>query len=80
MKTEEYQKTKELIGKFKNGERLYRESALFNRVIQSMVRGVSELEIIEQLIHITNDTIKAQEFYMIGDTRPMTFPVSYHMP
>ena len=64
MKTAEYEKTKEFISKFPNGEQLYRESALFNRIIQSMVRGVSEIEIIEQLIRITEDSIKAQ-VYMI---------------
>lgn len=76
MTTKEYQKAKEIISKFPNGEALYKNSALFGRTIQTLVRGVSEYEMIEQLIRITEDTQKAHEHYMVGDTRPIHFPLT----
>ena len=42
----------ELISKFKDGEKRYRESALFHKVIDTMLHGVSEIAIIDELIKI----------------------------
>ncbi|HUV00043.1 MAG TPA: hypothetical protein VMW32_03665 [Bacteroidales bacterium] len=73
MTTEEYLKINELIGEFENGKQLYRQSPIFNRVIQMIARGVSKNEVIETLIKITEDTNKAFEHYMIRDTRPYLY-------
>lgn len=70
---EYYNKTEEILSKFKNGEELYNKSALFNRTVQMIVRGVTEFEVIEQLIQITEDNTKAFEQYIIRATRPI-FP------
>ncbi len=62
---EYYKKTDEALAKFKNGKDLYQKSALFNRTVQMLVRGVSEYEIIEQLIQTTEDNNKAMEQLLI---------------
>lgn len=73
MKQEEiYLKTSEYITKFKNGEKRYRESPLFNQVIQMLVRDVDPIDIIDQLIQTIENTQKAFEEYMIRD-----YPMSY---
>lgn len=61
-----------MVAKFKNGEERYRTSATFNRTVQMLVRGADPLEVIDQLITITDDTQKAFEHYMIK--APMPFP------
>ena len=65
---EHYKKTDEILSKFKNGKNRFRESALFNRVVQMLVRDADPIEIIDQLITITDDTQKAFEQYMIRST------------
>lgn len=62
---ERYAKTTEIISQFKNGKELYQTNALFNRCVQSMVRGATPIEIIEQLITVTDDTSKAFEQFII---------------
>ncbi len=69
-KQEYYTKLEETVSKFKNGKELYRDSATFNRVVQMLVRDVSPLEIIEQLIMIEIDMAKAFETHIIMDNRP----------
>lgn len=68
----DYKKLDELISKFKNGKKLYRESATFNVIIQSMIRGVSEFEIIEMLILKELDTSKAMEALIMTSVNPYT--------
>lgn len=65
-------KTNEYITKFKDGEKRYRESPLFNQVIQMLVRDVDPIDIIDQLIHTTEDTQRAFELYMVRDKSPMS--------
>lgn len=73
MRQEEiYLKTSEYITKFKNGEKRYRESPLFNQVIQMLVRDVNPIDIIDQLIQTIENTQKAFEEYMVRD-----YPMSY---
>lgn len=73
MRQEEfYLKTSEYITKFKNGEKRYRESPLFNQVIQMLLRDVDPIDIIDQLIQTIENTQKAFEEYMIRD-----YPMSY---
>ena len=62
-----YYKTNEYITKFKDGEKRYRESPLFNQVIQMLVRDVDPIDIIDQLIQTIENTQKAFEEYMIRD-------------
>lgn len=74
MRQEEiYLKTSEYITKFKNGEKRYRESPLFNQVIQMLVRDVDPIDIIDQLIQTTENTQKAFEEYMVRDKSPMSY-------
>jgi len=56
---EKFNKTKEVVAKFNNGEKLYQESALFNQVVQMLVREVDVYEVIEQLIIVTGDSQEA---------------------
>jgi hypothetical protein len=70
---ERYKKTDEIIAKFKNGKERYQQSALFNKVVQMLVRDADPLEIIDQLITTTEDFQKAFEQYMHRDTRPISF-------
>ena len=67
-----YLKTSEYITKFKDGEKRYRESPLFNHVIQMLLRDVDPIDIIDQLIQTIENTQKAFEEYMIRD-----YPMSY---
>jgi hypothetical protein len=39
-----------LISKFENGKERYQQSAMFNRVINTLVRGADPLVVIDQLI------------------------------
>ena len=66
-----HQKTDEIIDRFTNGREKYRRSALFNRVVQMMVRGESPYDIIEHLIQVTEDMQAAFSEFAIRDTRPM---------
>lgn len=68
---EHYNKTSETIAKFKNGEKRYRTSILFNIAVQMLVRGEDPFEVIDQLITTTEDTNKALIQYMYRDTRPI---------
>jgi len=73
MRQEEfYLKTSKYITKFKDGEKRYRESPLFNQVIQMLVRDVDPIDIIDQLIQTTENTQKAFEEYMIRSKSPMS--------
>lgn len=73
MKRQEiFLKTNEYITKFKDGEKRYRESPLFNQVIQMLVRDVYPIDIIDQLIQTTENTQKAFEEYMVRDKSPMS--------
>ncbi len=67
---ERYNKTSEIIAKFKNGMKRYRTSALFNQVVQSLVRGADPIDIIDQLITTTEDTGQALIEHMHRDPRP----------
>lgn len=71
MTMDSYNKTEEIINKFKNGKERYQKSALFNTIVQMLVRGVDEYEIIDDLINVTQDSTNALEQYMYRDTRPM---------
>ena len=72
MKQEEiYLKTSEYIAKFKNGEKKYHESVLFNRVINMLVRDVDPIDVIDQLITVAENTQRAFEQYIFRDIRPI---------
>lgn len=68
-------KTNEYVAKFKDGEKRYRESPLFNQVIQMLVRDVDPIDVINQLIHTTEDTQRAFELYMIREKSPMSYKI-----
>jgi hypothetical protein len=71
---ERYQKTKETIAKFKNGEERYRNSPTFNVVVQILVRGADTYDVIDQLINIADDTTAALHQYM-----QRTAPPPFHL-
>lgn len=56
---ERYNKTSETIAKFKDGMKRYRTSAIFNQVVQSLVRDADPIDVIDQLITTTEDTGRA---------------------
>lgn len=64
-KLEYYQKVDEEIAKFKHGKELYNNSASFNIVIQSLVRGGNIYDLLEQIIIMDNDLQKAFEHHII---------------
>lgn len=68
---ERFQKITELLSKFKNGEELYKRSAMFNQAIQLMVEGMNEFEVLEQIIIASDRTQRAFEDYVNRDTRPL---------
>jgi hypothetical protein len=70
---EAFIKTGEILAKFKNSPEKYQKSALFHTIVQMMVRGVTEIEIIEYLIQVTEDTTMAFQNYANRDTRPIGF-------
>lgn len=66
-----YSKTSECIAKFKNGNHRYQQSALFNQVVQMLVRGVDPYDVIDHLVQVNEDTLNAFTQYLHRDTRPM---------
>lgn len=68
---ERYNKTDEIISKFKNGKERYKRSVLFNKVAQMLVRDMDPYEVIDQLIMSNEDFQNALEQYMHRDTRPV---------
>lgn len=56
---ERYNKTSEVIARFKNGMKRYRTSALFNQVVQMLVRDVDPLDVIIYLTITAEDTTQA---------------------
>jgi len=69
-----HEKTKEVISRFKNGERLYYESAVFNKVVQCLVRDMDIYDLFEQVIQNSEDVTNAFKHHLItGNIRPQ-FP------
>lgn len=68
-----YDKTDELVLRFKNGRERYRTSPTFNVMIQMLARGESEYDVIDTLCQRLDDQIKAFEQYALRDTRPPRF-------
>jgi hypothetical protein len=62
---ERYNKTDEIVSKFKNGEKLFHTSPLFNTVVQQMVDGMTIYEAMEAVISISELNIKAFEQYVL---------------
>jgi hypothetical protein len=67
-------KTIEILRKFNNGEINYKESALFNTVIETLVRGCDEYKIIDMLIEINIDLNSRFEEYIKTSHRPLIIP------
>lgn len=65
----------ELISKFKDGEKRYRESVLFHKVIDTMIHGIGEIAIIDELIEINDSTMKEFQDYVQRTPPPSIF---YH--
>ena len=54
-----YHKTTDMIKRFENGEKRYRQSALFHTIIQTLVRCDDPYVVIDQLINVVEDTQNA---------------------
>lgn len=67
---EHYKNREELIPKFKDGDKRYLESALFNKVVQMLIRGADPILIIDQLVEMNDETQKKFQEYMINAPMP----------
>jgi hypothetical protein len=63
-------KIEKLVSKFENGWERYHKSAMFNSVINSMVRGADPLHIIDQVLKANDSVHDAFQKYVEGDTSP----------
>lgn len=73
-KEEYYKNLNEVLNNFgEDAQERFAKSALFHRVTEMMVRGVTPYQVITELINVTEDTQKAFERYIITDTRPIHF-------
>jgi hypothetical protein len=70
---ERYKKITKIIGKFKNGEELYKRNAVFNKVVHMLVEGMDVYDVFEQVILTAEQTQKMFEDYINRDTRPFEF-------
>jgi hypothetical protein len=66
-------KLDEVVSRFKNGRELYNKSALFNQIVQVLIREDDPYAVIEHLVQANTDTQKAFISYVERDTRPMYF-------
>lgn len=66
-----YKKINDILKKFKNGDGLYKKNPVFHYVIQMLLEGMDEYEVIEELVKINKRTHQAFEDYVNRDTRPM---------
>lgn len=75
---ERHNKITELIGKFKNGEELYRTNATFNVAINALVEGADVYDVLEQVIVSKEQLTKTFTDYISRDTRPayVNYPTS----
>lgn len=69
-----HEKTKEVISRFKNGERLYRESSVFNKVVQCLVRDMDIYDLLEQVIQSSEDVTKAFQHHLMMGTVDLINP------
>jgi protein-L-isoaspartate O-methyltransferase len=53
-----------ILSRFKDGEKRYRESSLFNQVINNLANDTDPLEIIDQLITNQEELQKSFENYI----------------
>lgn len=70
MEKNHYQKTDDVLAKFKHAKELYRSSAVFHSIVQQLVRGVSEYDIMEMLIIMMEDNNKALQSYVVREPYP----------
>ena len=54
----------EIIAKFKDGKKRYEESAMFNKVIQMLIRGADHYDIIDQILLAQENTQAVYEQHM----------------
>lgn len=62
---ETYEKTDEVLSKFKNGKELFRKSTIFNIIVQQLVRGAEPYEVIEQLCVLNDSAMKSLELQIM---------------
>lgn len=70
-----HNKTIEVISRFKNGQKLYRESATFNKVVQCLVRDMDIYDLLEQVVLNSDSITDAFKHHLItGDIQRPIFP------
>jgi hypothetical protein len=65
-------KLDEVIGKFNNGQHRYQNSAITNKVIQSLANGGDPYTLIDELCQIIDNHNEQFSDYVSRDTRPIT--------
>lgn len=71
-KFEHIRKTEEIISRFKNGNQLYLKSAVFNRMVQMLARGMTEYEVMQEMVMLIEDNIKASEYILTTSVHPVS--------
>lgn len=57
MELDRYYKTREILNKFKNGEKLYKKSPQFNKCVHMLVDGTDIYSVLEDII-IANEALQ----------------------
>lgn len=65
-----YKKTDEVLAKFPHSKELYYSSAVFHSIVQQLVRGMNEYEVIEQLIIAMEDNTRALRSHIVREPYP----------
>lgn len=61
---------REVIDRFKEGEKLYNTSPLFNRCVHSIAAGVDVYEILETLININEEQVITMQNIIKSSSMP----------
>ena len=71
MEMEDYYKELDLVlSKFKDANELYKKSALFNNIVNSLARGNDPYSIIQQLVVDSENQTQRFQDYVQKDCRP----------
>jgi len=68
-----YLKIIKILKNFKNGEELYKNSAMFNKCIQMMLEGMNVYDVLEQVIQGNERTLRAFDDYIHHCKEPIMY-------
>ena len=73
--SELHRKTNEVLSKFKNGKELYYKSAMFNQIVQCLVRGEDAYVLLEQTCLMHDSCVDALRHHIMVDAmQPKVMP------